>query len=106
MGCYPLFTCQDWSQLHHDLERLGNELVALSLVTDPFGEYDLSYLERCFDMVLPFKEHFVIDLHRPVTNSVSKHHQYYAGNRCRKFMWSCVRSRSNYWMSGCSFMIL
>jgi hypothetical protein len=84
MGCYPLFACQDWSQLHHDLERLGNDLVALSLVTDPFGEYDLSYLERCFDMVLPFKEHFVIDLHQPVINSASKHHQYYARKSLQK----------------------
>jgi hypothetical protein len=35
-------------------------------------------------MVLPFKEHFVIDLHRPVTNSVSKHHQYYARKSLQK----------------------
>jgi hypothetical protein len=73
MGCYPLFCCQDWSQLHADLEGIGDELVSLALVTDPFGEYDLTYLQRCFeDTIIPFKEHFVVDLHRPVNDIVSK----------------------------------
>jgi hypothetical protein len=42
MGCYPLFACQDWSQLHADLESIGSELVSLALVTDPFGKYDVT----------------------------------------------------------------
>src|SRR5438093_1510186 len=32
MGCYPLFACQDWSQLHLDVEDLRNKLVSLVLV--------------------------------------------------------------------------
>lgn len=48
MGCYPLFTCRDWSQLHADIENLNDELICLSLVTDPFGNYDETYLRRCF----------------------------------------------------------
>ena len=38
MGCYPLFCCSDWSQLHKDLQDI-DDLVALALVTDPFGSY-------------------------------------------------------------------
>lgn len=73
MGCYPLFLCQDWSQLHADLEDLGDELISLSLVTDPFGEYDVAYLRRCFkDVVIPFKDHFIADLRRPINDVVSR----------------------------------
>lgn len=79
MGCYPLFVCQDWSQLYADLEDMGNELVTLSVVTNPFGQYDRAYLRRCFrDVVLPFKEHFIVDLHRPMKTSVCQHHRRYA----------------------------
>lgn len=76
MGCYPLFCCQDWSQLHTDLDEIGSALVSLSLVTDPFGAYDPAYLHRCFkDVVIPFKEHYVVDLCRPVNDIVSKGHR-------------------------------
>lgn len=77
MGCYPLFTCRDWSQLHNDLEEVGrSELVSLALVTDPFGEYDSDYLHRCFgDVVIPFKEHFVADLRRPLEEIVGRRHR-------------------------------
>ena len=76
MGCYPLFACRDWSGLHVDLESIGNSIVSLSLVTDPFGEYDRAYLSQCFpDVAAPFKEHFVVDLDRPVDEFVSSHHR-------------------------------
>lgn len=78
MGCYPLFFCQDWSQLCVDLEDIGDELVSVALVTDPFGVYDRAYLEQCFDVVIPFKEHFVIDCSQPMNVIVSKNHQYQA----------------------------
>jgi Acetyltransferase (GNAT) domain len=74
MGCYPLFACRDWSQLPADLDEIGRNLVSLSLVTDPFGEYDVGYLKRCFDVVIPFKEHFVRDLRRADVTSVHPHH--------------------------------
>jgi hypothetical protein len=78
MGCYPLFTCQDWSKLYADLEDIRKSLVSLSIVTDPFGEYDTAYLRRCFkDVVSPFKKHFIVDLCRPINNIVNKHHRYY-----------------------------
>jgi hypothetical protein len=75
MGCYPLFACQDWSQIHRDLDEARHELVSLALVTDPFGEYDEGGLRRCFELVIPFKEHFITDLDRPIDEVVSKHHR-------------------------------
>ncbi len=83
MGCYPLFFCRDWAQLGSDLENLKKDaaanLVSLSLVSDPFGEYDEPYLRHCFkDVVIPFKEHFIVDLQRPLNEFVSAHHRYYA----------------------------
>jgi hypothetical protein len=79
MGCYPLFACRDWPRLHADIEDLPHELVSLALVADPFGDYDEAYLHRCFpDLVLPFKEHYVVDLTRPPQEVVSRHHRKYA----------------------------
>lgn len=86
MGCYPIFTCHDWSQLHVDLDELDEdgELVSLSMVTDPFGEYDVPYLKRCFkDVVIPFKEHSIIDLSRPLDSFVGKHHRRYSKKALR-----------------------
>jgi hypothetical protein len=63
MGSYPLFCCQDWSRLHMDVTDLGDELVSLTMVADPFGDYDEAMLRECFpDRCLPFKEHYVIDV--------------------------------------------
>jgi len=76
MGCYPLLSCQDWSQLHIDLDEVGDELVSLSVVTDPFGEYDPEYLRRCFkDVVIPFKEHYVVDLRLPLNEIAGRRHR-------------------------------
>jgi GNAT acetyltransferase-like protein len=76
MGCYPLFACRNWSQLLVDIENLGDQLVSLALVTDPFGDYDESYLRRCFpDLAVPFKEHYVVDLEKPQTEGVSRRHR-------------------------------
>jgi hypothetical protein len=76
MGCYPLFACRDWSQLAVDLEDIADDLVCLSVVTDPFGEYDKALLEECFpDKVMPFKEHFCVDLERPMEDCVRRGHR-------------------------------
>jgi hypothetical protein len=83
MGCYPLFACRDWSQLHIDLETMKRGLISLALVADPFGEYDEAYLRRCFDLVTPFKEHFVVDLHRPINSRTCGHHQRYVRKSLR-----------------------
>ena len=75
MACYPLFACQNWPQLHVDLDNLAEDLVSISLVTDPFGQYEVTYLRECFhDVVYAYKQHFVVDLNDPVDSFVSKHH--------------------------------
>lgn len=77
MGCYPLFACEDWSHLHEDLQNLESAgyLVTLAVVADPFGDYDVAYLQQCFPQVVaPFKEHFAVDLSRSPADSVDAHH--------------------------------
>lgn len=84
MGCYPLFTCQDWSQLKADLLRLTNDLVSVFLVTDPFGDFETAYLRECFpNLVKPYKDHFVTDLERPLASFVHPHHLRNARNALR-----------------------
>ncbi len=78
MGCYPLFACRDWSGLPMDLDDLEGKLVSVALVADPFGNYDRPLLDKCFDTVIAFKEHFVADLSEPAEAIVSKHHRKYA----------------------------
>jgi hypothetical protein len=85
IGCYPLFSCQNWLELHKDMNALQNEIISLSLVADPFGNYDLSYLQDHFHVITPFKKHYVLNMNKPLRQSVSKHHQYY-GNRALRSM--------------------
>ena len=76
MGCYPLFACEDWSQVSDDLESIGNDLVSVAVVTDPFGAYDEDCLRKSFpDVTIPFKDHFVVDLNREPHTFVHSHHR-------------------------------
>ncbi len=71
-------------QLYLDLEEMGDELVSLAVVADPFGHHRASCLHECFkDVVIPFKEHFVIDLKRSVDTFVCTHHRRYARKALR-----------------------
>lgn len=73
MGCYPLFACRDWSQLKADLDELAGDLVSVSLVADPFGDFSVDQLHACFpDRMIPFKQHYVLDLHQPIEGIVRK----------------------------------
>src|SRR3989442_15260848 len=75
-GCYPLFACRNWSLLHDDLNDLRKDIVGLSIVTDPLGEYDTTYLRQSFpDAVRPFKEHFIVDLSRSVQSFAHADHR-------------------------------
>ncbi|MDO9175745.1 MAG: hypothetical protein Q7V62_13140, partial [Actinomycetota bacterium] len=65
MGCYPLFSCRDWSQLADDLHELPDDLVSLTAITDPFGAPSADRLREAFDVVRPYKDHFLVDLDRP-----------------------------------------
>jgi hypothetical protein len=76
MGCYPLFVCRDWGKIGADVDGLAGEAVALSLVTDPLGNYTASELRVVFpDFCHPYKDHFVIDLNAHVPPMVSAHHR-------------------------------
>ena len=76
MGCYPIFCCRDWRKLSDDLERIGDELVSLVIVTDPFGGYNEQILQGAFrDLAKPFKQHLIIDLNRQLESFVHPHHQ-------------------------------
>ena len=72
MGCYPLFFCNAWSRLGEDLGALENEIVSVSLVADPFGDYTPADLEAVFDCVLPYKEHYLVDLDQPLEETGTK----------------------------------
>jgi hypothetical protein len=75
IGPYPLFSCLDPSQLASDIEEL-RELVSVLLVLDPFGQWPLPELQRCFvDRFGPFKEHHVTDLSEPAARSIGAHHR-------------------------------
>ncbi|NJN54330.1 MAG: hypothetical protein HC804_05950 [Anaerolineae bacterium] len=79
MGCYPLFTCTSWSGLADDLAEVGDELVSLAVVTDPFGAADETVLRQAFpDLLIPFKQHYVVDLQQPWPTFVRGRHQRYA----------------------------
>ena len=76
MGLYPLFACRDWSQLERDLEELGQGLVSLVLVADPFGGFSVPDLERCFpDKLIHFKDHHVVDLRAYTGAGIARHHR-------------------------------
>ena len=78
MGCYPLFCCRNWPALASDIEKLDRGLVSVALVPDPFGDYTEQDLKHCFDRVVPFKEHYVVDLEMCGEAFGGRHHRYYA----------------------------
>lgn len=85
MGLYPLFFCSRWPALADDLAELSNSLVSFSMVTDPFGEFDLQELKANFpDVCYPYKEHYVVDLSLPMESYVSKHHKRFVRKALRK----------------------
>jgi len=75
MGPYPLFSCHNWSQLAADLEEVSSDLVSVVLVPESFTPVDRTGLERCFDRVTYFKDHFTVDLRRPVEENVKRSHR-------------------------------
>ena len=76
MGCYPMLSCRDWTQLESDLGEVGQELISFSAVIDPFGNHDETLLNRCFpDVMIHFKNHYVTDLSKPPASYLPSRHQ-------------------------------
>ncbi len=73
-GCHPIFSCF-WHKLADDLTRLPSDLVALTLVTDPFCPLAEGELRQMFRIVRPLGEHYVVDLANSPTRSPSRHHR-------------------------------
>ncbi|MEA4907341.1 MAG: hypothetical protein VB089_06970 [Anaerolineaceae bacterium] len=85
MGCYPLFACQDWAKLPLDLIDKDHNWISLSLVTDPFGEFELPTLHTCFpDTCIPFKNHYIIDLETPLESIGGPRRRKHARKALRK----------------------
>lgn len=78
MGCYPLFCCLNWEGLQCDIEMLKERLISVVLVADPLGSYSYESLSACFDKIIRFKEHFVIETGRPPSSFVSSSHRKHA----------------------------
>ncbi len=77
LGCYPLFCCRDWQVLGEDLADLAEEgLVSVGCVADPFGSHTPQLLERTFDRVTRFKDHYVADLSSPGRVGARRHRDY------------------------------
>ena len=75
MGCYPLFACRDWKALSDDIRTLHGDLVSLTLVADPLGDFDERVLHDSFDIVLLYKKHLVTDLAREDEMALGGHHR-------------------------------
>jgi hypothetical protein len=76
MGCYPIFVCRHWRKLAPDIARLADELVSLTLVTDPLGAFAVTDLCPAFsDLLRPYKEHFIVDLKRFSHLPSNAHHR-------------------------------
>ncbi len=85
MGLYPFFVCDDWSKLPKDLSELCGEVISVSLVTDPFGEFELAMLQDCFqDVCKPFKPHYVVDLSIPMDEVGGKRRRKHANRALKK----------------------
>jgi hypothetical protein len=90
MGCYPLFCCGDWSSLAADIEEVRQRYVTIALVADPFAPVTIVDLSRCFQLVQPFKKHFVIDLNPWIDRHINRHHRYYARRALKQIQVSLV----------------
>lgn len=84
MGCYPLFLCEDWAALAADMEDLPEDILSVSLVADPFGRYTREVLDECFDVVNPFKQHYIIDLEDPIEKVGSRSQRRHARRALRE----------------------
>ena len=76
MGCYPFMICSDWVHLESDLSEIKDEIITLTVITDPAGNYTKKLLEHIFpELCTPFKEHFVVELQTNWKQSISSNHK-------------------------------
>lgn len=84
MAPHPFLVCRDWRGLIDDLAVLDPLLVSLVAVTDPLAEVKKSELQEIFHhLVRPYKEHFIMDLSRPLESFIHPHHLRWARRALR-----------------------
>ncbi len=83
MGPYPMFACRDWSRLDEDLSGFAADLVSVVLVADPFAGESAENLEKTFDHVVRFKDHYVAELTTPPEAFVRPSHRAHARRALR-----------------------
>ncbi|MFU8814849.1 MAG: GNAT family N-acetyltransferase [Pseudomonadales bacterium] len=83
MSPYPLLCCRDWRLLADDLRELGSDVVSVTVVADPAGDYRESDLTKAFDRVSPFKSHFMLDTEPLWERTISKNHKIHARRALR-----------------------
>lgn len=85
-GLYPLFCCQNWRGLVEDIHELRDAgFISISAVIDPFHDVSQAFLEQCFpNKLVPFKQHYVVDLKGELNSIISSHHRRYVrtSSRC------------------------
>jgi len=75
IGVYPLCPIVAEASLEKDFMALKKDgIVSLVLVADPFFHPSLDKLEKFFERVTPYKEHYIHDF--TLNRSYSKHHRY------------------------------
>src|SRR5262249_52760064 len=62
VGCYPLFVCERVECLCTDFELLTKDIVSVGVVIDPWSGGDEASLVDSFEIVKPFKIHYLVDL--------------------------------------------
>lgn len=72
MGTYPLFFCEDWHELSSDFDSLKNDLVSITFVVDPFVKPYFDNPKKFLDIFKPYKYHYLLDLSKPLEDSISK----------------------------------
>jgi hypothetical protein len=83
-SCYPLFCCADWTGLAEDLQELRDQLVSVTVVTDPLGNGTKAAFSAVFDEIRPYKDHFIVETALRPEMFVSRSHKEQARRALRK----------------------
>jgi hypothetical protein len=109
MGPYPLFCCEDWSRLPQDIMQLDSDLVAVTVVTDPFANFDLEEMAACFySRFFVFKLHYAIDLEIPLEEIGGKRRRRHARRALNKLSIEVSESPAEFiddWMEVYSVLV-
>ena len=84
VGPYPLLLCRTLSALPRDLDALDcTNLASVVFVCDPFLDEEVEAALAGFDVVRPFKTHFLASTEASWEDTATKHHRYYARKALR-----------------------